>query len=126
MGTDRGAGLATSVPHVRPAKKVTEQGRCSGFVPPHPTLRGLAMKEVTEPVTCDGELMSGEYGEAAELEIDAEFRRKVWALQFLPRRDRAAALRKASEERALAQRGFARAAGYGTPLEMGLAPLAGP
>ncbi len=66
--------------------------------------RASAVEEETEPFLGVLEELSSECDEGAVIEIDKKFRHAVWALQFLPRRDRPAALQMARDERASAMR----------------------
>jgi hypothetical protein len=105
MGNNRGAGPATPVPPVSLANKASENESSSGGSP-RLMLRVVATEVLRDRSTDPQVLPSSECDDGGMVEIDANFRRKLWALRFLPRRDRHAALRAAQEERACAVRGL--------------------
>jgi hypothetical protein len=87
---DRGTGPATSV---SPAHSAPEIDKPSEYLPASPSI-SPPEPELQRPSYVEAEI---DEGDAAELEIEAEFRRKLMGLRRMRRRERAQALRAARE-----------------------------
>jgi hypothetical protein len=87
---DRGTGPATSV---SPASSAHEIDNSLKYLPVSPGV-SPAEAELQRPSYVEAEI---DEGDAAEMEIEAEFRRKLMGLRRLRRRERTQALRAARE-----------------------------
>jgi hypothetical protein len=104
MGNKRGTGPATSESPDYPAHTTKQSSDRPSDVLARLTLRPSAVIEVTKRHAPALAPEPFEDGVGAELEIDAEYQRRLAGLRRLPRHERAAALRLAREWRQLALR----------------------
>jgi hypothetical protein len=93
---DRGTGPATSV---SPAHSASEIDKPPKYLPAAPSVSPLESELPRSPSV---EAEAFDEGDAAEMDIENEFRRKLMGLRRLRRRERAQALRAAREWRSFA------------------------
>ena len=99
MGSDRGAGPATSGSPDYPAITKCQPAERQSDAPAQLAHRVAAAIDLTSRRLPAIELDACDEGQAEEIEIETVFQRKVSAARRLPRRDRSAAFRAARDWR---------------------------